>query len=106
MPTGYCIGVINAPATVCLCSDNIQHFYFSILSLSLQLMKAWCNRTVQEKYGSTLSTGGLDILWSSVVSIFLVGGAIGSMGGAGLANKFGRFVFYRLIKRKNDEWNF
>lgn len=77
-------------------SDYFQHFLYSILSLSLQLMKVWCNQTVQEKYGSTLSTSGLDILWSSIVSIFLVGGAIGSMGGAGLANKFGRFVFYRL----------
>ncbi|XP_032590305.1 solute carrier family 2, facilitated glucose transporter member 1 isoform X2 [Drosophila grimshawi] len=69
VPAGYCIGVINAPS---------------------ELMKVWCNQTVHDKYGSTLSTSGLDILWSSVVSIFLVGGAIGSLGGAGLANKYGR----------------
>ncbi|XP_017865211.1 PREDICTED: solute carrier family 2, facilitated glucose transporter member 1 [Drosophila arizonae] len=69
VPTGYCIGVINAPAT---------------------LMKSWCNETVHEKYGSWMSPGGLDVLWSSVVSVFLIGGAIGSLGGAGLANKFGR----------------
>lgn len=56
-------------------------------------MKAWCNETVHEKYDSWMSPGGLDILWSSVVSVFLIGGAIGSLGGAGLANKFGRFVF-------------
>ncbi|KAH8371635.1 hypothetical protein KR093_008344, partial [Drosophila rubida] len=71
VPTGYCIGVINSPAT---------------------LMKEWCNQTIHEKYGGSLSSGGLDILWSSIVSIFLVGGAIGSLGGAGLANKFGRKV--------------
>ncbi|XP_034479166.1 solute carrier family 2, facilitated glucose transporter member 1 isoform X2 [Drosophila innubila] len=69
VPTGYCIGVINSPA---------------------DLMKVWCNQTIHEKYGSTLTSSGLQILWSSIVSIFLVGGAIGSLGGAGLANKFGR----------------
>lgn len=69
VPTGYCIGVINAPAAI---------------------MKVWCNQTIHEKYGSSMSVSGLDILWSSIVSIFLVGGAIGSLGGAGLANKFGR----------------
>ncbi|KAH8394643.1 hypothetical protein KR222_000857, partial [Zaprionus bogoriensis] len=69
VPTGYCIGVINAPQA---------------------LMKVWINQTVQEKYGSTLSQSGLDVFFASVVSIFLVGGAIGSLGGAGLANKFGR----------------
>ncbi|KAM8714314.1 hypothetical protein ACLKA7_014444 [Drosophila subpalustris] len=69
VPTGYCIGVINSPAA---------------------LMQVWCNQTIHEKYGSTLSLSGLEILWSFIVSIFLVGGAIGSLGGAGLANKFGR----------------
>ncbi|XP_017839081.1 solute carrier family 2, facilitated glucose transporter member 1 isoform X2 [Drosophila busckii] len=69
VPTGYCIGVINAPAAI---------------------IQAWCNQTVIEQYHTYLSDGALDLLWSSVVSIFLVGGAIGSLGGAGLANKFGR----------------
>lgn len=93
VPTGYCIGVINSPSEVSLCSDNIQLFYIDdFIALSLQLMKVWCNQTIQEKYGSTLSTSGLEIFWSSVVSIFLVGGAIGSLGGAGFANRFGRFV--------------
>lgn len=32
----------------------------------------------------------LDLLWASVVSIFLIGGAVGSMGGAWLSNKVGR----------------
>ncbi|EDW46869.1 solute carrier family 2, facilitated glucose transporter member 1 isoform X1 [Drosophila sechellia] len=67
--TGYCIGVINAPS---------------------KLMKVWCNQTLHDTYGSNLSAGGLDLLWSCVVSVFLVGGAIGSLGGAGAANKFGR----------------
>jgi len=40
--------------------------------LSLQLMKVWCNQTVYETYGSNLSPDGLDLLWSCVVSVFLM----------------------------------
>ncbi|XP_054739317.1 solute carrier family 2, facilitated glucose transporter member 3 [Anastrepha obliqua] len=69
VPVGYCIGVINAPATI---------------------ITAWCNETLHERYGANLSASGLDWLWSTVVSIFLIGGAIGSLGGANAANKFGR----------------
>lgn len=54
-------------------------------------MKVWCNQTLHENYGSNLSESGLDLLWSCIVSVFLVGGAIGSLGGAGAANKFGRY---------------
>ncbi|XP_034652185.1 solute carrier family 2, facilitated glucose transporter member 1 isoform X1 [Drosophila subobscura] len=73
--TGYCIGVINAPS---------------------KLMKIWCNQTLHDNYGSNLSETGLDLLWSSIVSVFLVGGAIGSLGGAGAANKFGRKACYLI----------
>ncbi|XP_067631515.1 solute carrier family 2, facilitated glucose transporter member 1 [Eurosta solidaginis] len=69
VPCGYCIGVINAPA---------------------KIIKAWCGKTLKESYGADLSDAGLELLWSSVVSIFLIGGAIGSLGGAKAANKFGR----------------
>ncbi|XP_028893470.2 solute carrier family 2, facilitated glucose transporter member 3 isoform X2 [Zeugodacus cucurbitae] len=69
VPVGYCIGVINAPASI---------------------VKVWCNETLHHRYGSNLSASGLDLLWSSVVSIFLIGGAVGSLGGAKAANKFGR----------------
>ncbi|XP_049317599.1 solute carrier family 2, facilitated glucose transporter member 3 [Bactrocera dorsalis] len=69
VPVGYCIGVINAPAS---------------------LIKVWCYETLHHRYGSNLSASGIDLLWSSVVSIFLIGGAVGSLGGAKAANKFGR----------------
>ncbi|XP_012160833.1 solute carrier family 2, facilitated glucose transporter member 3 isoform X2 [Ceratitis capitata] len=69
VPVGYCIGVINAPASI---------------------IKVWCNETLHQRYGSNLSASGIDLLWSSVVSIFLIGGAVGSLGGARAANKFGR----------------
>ncbi|XP_055919474.1 solute carrier family 2, facilitated glucose transporter member 1-like [Eupeodes corollae] len=69
VPVGYCIGCINSPASY---------------------MRAWCNETLIERYDYHITSGGLSILWSAIVSIFLVGGAIGSLGGAGAADKFGR----------------
>ncbi|XP_058457766.1 solute carrier family 2, facilitated glucose transporter member 1 isoform X2 [Malaya genurostris] len=69
IPTGYNIGVINAP------SDFI---------------KEWCNETIYETYGVVLSSGNLDTFWAIVVSVFLIGGVIGSLGGAWVADKLGR----------------
>lgn len=71
VPVGYNIGVINAPAV---------H------------VRAWCNQTVYERYGVELSSGQLEVLWSTIVSIFLVGGAVGSLGGAWIADRLGRCV--------------
>lgn len=69
IPTGYNIGVINAPAN---------------------FIKEWCNETIFETYGHVLSEGELDTFWAVVVSIFLIGGVIGSLGGAWLADRLGR----------------
>jgi MFS transporter, SP family, solute carrier family 2 (facilitated glucose transporter), member 3 len=66
---GYNIGVINAPA---------------------QYIKEWLNTTIYERYEESLTESTIDIIWSSIVSIFLVGGAIGSLGGSFVANKVGR----------------
>lgn len=66
---GYNIGVINAPS---------------------QYIKEWANETVYRNYDVVLSEAGLDLLWSSIVSIFLVGGAIGSLGGSFVADRIGR----------------
>jgi hypothetical protein len=59
--SSYHIGVINAP------SDYI---------------KSWLNETILANYNNQLSEQGLDLCWSFVVSIFLVGGAIGSLSGS------------------------
>jgi MFS transporter, SP family, solute carrier family 2 (facilitated glucose transporter), member 3 len=66
---GYNIGVINAPA---------------------QYIKEWMNETIFEKNGEVLGESSIDLIWSSIVSIFLVGGAVGSLGGSYVANKVGR----------------
>lgn len=69
VPVGYNMGVINAPA---------------------KLIKNWSNQTLINQYGSYLSTGELETLWSAIVSIFLIGAAIGSLCGSWTADKFGR----------------
>ncbi|EDW62210.2 solute carrier family 2, facilitated glucose transporter member 1 isoform X2 [Drosophila virilis] len=69
VPVGYCTGVVNSPAV---------H------------MRAWCQETLLSRYDLQLSEGALELLWAAVVSIFLVGGAVGSLTGAAIANRFGR----------------
>lgn len=66
---GYHIGVINSPA---------------------ESMKKWCKETLLARYGVQLSFDQLQILWSAVVSIFLIGGCLGSLVGAWFADRFGR----------------
>ncbi|XP_050310401.1 solute carrier family 2, facilitated glucose transporter member 1-like isoform X1 [Anthonomus grandis grandis] len=68
-PVGYNLGVINTAGKV---------------------ISQFCNESVSSRYGTTLSSSGLNFLWSSIVSIFLVGGCIGSLTGSLLANKIGR----------------
>ncbi|XP_076250198.1 solute carrier family 2, facilitated glucose transporter member 5-like isoform X2 [Rhynchophorus ferrugineus] len=68
-PVGYNIGVINTPGYI---------------------IKQFCNESVHSRYNIVLDESQLDILWSSVVSIFLIGGSIGSLSGSILADKTGR----------------
>lgn len=53
-------------------------------------MKAWAHETVQNIYGTNLNEAQLDLLWSFIVSIFIVGGVIGSFMGSYVADKIGR----------------
>lgn len=66
---GYNIGVINAPSSY---------------------MKTWASKTLLDNYGVNLSIAEVDILWSFIVSIFLIGGAIGSFIGSYVADRIGR----------------
>lgn len=67
------MGVINAPA---------------------EYIRTWINQSIIDRYGSELTPGQLETLWSFVVSIFLIGAAFGSIVGSMIADKFGRFVFF------------
>ncbi|GLH08599.1 Solute carrier family 2, facilitated glucose transporter member 1 [Gryllus bimaculatus] len=69
VPVGYNIGVMNTPA---------------------HIIREFCNATVFETYGINMSPAGMNVLWSSIVSIFIVGGIIGSLCGGWVADLVGR----------------
>ena len=53
-------------------------------------MEAFCNESIKERYDIDVSESGLKIVWSSVVSIFLIGGAAGSFLSSWVADRYGR----------------
>lgn len=55
-------------------------------------IKDWCNQTIIDRYDKYLTHDQLETLWSTIISIFLVGGCVGSLFAATIADKFGRFV--------------
>ncbi|XP_021917078.1 solute carrier family 2, facilitated glucose transporter member 3-like isoform X4 [Zootermopsis nevadensis] len=69
IPVGYNIGVMNTPA---------------------HIIRDFCNGTVADHYGISMGPSQLNILWSIIVSIFLVGGVTGSLSGGWVADRFGR----------------
>lgn len=75
VPVGYNIGVINSTG---------------------DLITEWLKTTLMDRNDTVPTDVGLDLIWSTVVAIFLVGGAIGSLGGAWVADRFGRWVKVQL----------
>lgn len=76
-PVGYSVGVINTPAEV---------------------IKKFCNESFVNHYDMILDERWLNVLWSFVVSIFIVGACIGSIVGSGVANTLGRRMGTLIIK--------
>ncbi|KAK9975246.1 hypothetical protein ABG768_023299 [Culter alburnus] len=66
---GYNISIINAP------TKSVQNFI---------------NQTWTERYNTEISTQVLTLLWSTIVSIFTLGGLVGASVGGTLAIRFGR----------------
>nr|CAD7462662.1 unnamed protein product [Timema tahoe] len=59
------------------------------MGVFVQIIREFCNTTVEATYGISMSSSQLNILWSTLVSIFLVGGVTGSLTGGWVADKFG-----------------
>lgn len=66
----------------CLCSI----FFFS-----LQYVQDFINQTWSERYQTQISDDGLTLLWSTIVSIFTLGGLIGALIGGTLSVRVGRY---------------
>ncbi|XP_017839083.1 solute carrier family 2, facilitated glucose transporter member 7 isoform X2 [Drosophila busckii] len=69
VPVGYFFGVLNAPAAV---------------------IKRWCHEILDSEYDTESDADDLNLLWSFIVSVYLIGGICGSCFGAWFSNKFGR----------------
>ncbi len=50
----------------------------------------FCNASILQSYGVSLEPQPLELLWSFVVSIFLIGAGIGAFLAGSLANRIGR----------------
>lgn len=68
LPSGYNIGVVNTPQKV---------------------LKAFCNESFAMS-GHAVTSGQLELVWSTVVSIFLIGAMVGSSVSAWAAGSLGR----------------
>lgn len=64
--------------------------YF-LLSLLLKYVQSFINRTWMERYQTNISQEGLTLLWSTIVSMFTLGGLIGASLGGTLSVKLGRY---------------
>jgi len=95
LPAGYNLGVMNNPAHVRRkpIRDFIEHNVSEIIHcciFGLQLMQSFCNDSIRERYNVQLSSHELQVLWSVIVSVFLIGGVSGSLIASWLSDRFGR----------------
>ncbi|MBN3315096.1 GTR5 protein, partial [Atractosteus spatula] len=77
---GYNVAVVNSPAPV-------QRRPWVFL---LQFVQQFYNRTYSERFGAPIDDSFLTLLWSLTVSMFPLGGFLGSLMVAPLVNKLGR----------------
>ncbi|KAM4707283.1 solute carrier family 2, facilitated glucose transporter member 11-like [Discoglossus pictus] len=65
-------------------------FNISVLNSPSPLIKNFINQTWIERYGSPVPEGTLILIWSFLVSVFSIGGLIGSTSSGYLTGKFGK----------------
>lgn len=62
----------------------------------LQFIKQLVNQTCVQRYGLSLEQWQLSLIWSFTMSIFCIGGLLGSLAAGPLASKFGRLVYVNI----------
>nr|DBA23031.1 TPA: hypothetical protein GDO54_013993 [Pyxicephalus adspersus] len=65
-------------------------YHLSVLNSPSPFIKQFINDTWVKRYRTELSDGTLTLIWSSVVSVFSIGGLIGSTASGYLTGKFGK----------------
>ncbi|XP_049546254.1 solute carrier family 2, facilitated glucose transporter member 3-like isoform X2 [Anopheles darlingi] len=75
-------------------------FQASSINAPAKIIKAWIRAVVADRYGVNLTENSLTILWSSVVSIVLLGGVITSHFSSHISTRYGRkksFLFCAIL---------
>ncbi|KAM9330844.1 solute carrier family 2, facilitated glucose transporter member 5-like [Gastrophryne carolinensis] len=65
-------------------------FQFSVLNSPSPFIKQFINETWIRRYNTSITGGTLTLIWSLVVSVFSIGGLIGSAASGYLAGRFGK----------------
>ncbi|XP_051548909.1 solute carrier family 2, facilitated glucose transporter member 11b isoform X1 [Myxocyprinus asiaticus] len=70
---------------------TFQYGYnISIINAPTKAVQSFINQTWMERYNTEISSQVLTLLWSTIVSIFTLGGLVGASVGGTLAIRFGR----------------
>lgn len=67
------------------------------IHLCLQKLKSFFNVTWYKRYNEDIDPGVCTIVWSVAVSIFSVGGMVGSFSVGVIANRFGRYETFFIL---------
>ncbi|XP_072751731.1 solute carrier family 2, facilitated glucose transporter member 5 isoform X2 [Anoplolepis gracilipes] len=89
-PRGWTPLLVLGGATCCLGSALPAGYNIGVMNNPADLMKSFCNDSIRERFNVQLSSHELQILWSTIVSVFLIGGVSGSLIASWLSDRFGR----------------
>uniref|UniRef100_A0AAR2K308 Solute carrier family 2 member 11b n=1 Tax=Pygocentrus nattereri TaxID=42514 RepID=A0AAR2K308_PYGNA len=82
--------LLAAVLAACIGGTFQYGYNVSVISSPTKAVQAFINETWVERHGAEIPTQLLMFLWSSIVSVFGIGGFIGASVGGTLAMKFGR----------------
>lgn len=78
--------------------------YISFLSCHPKYVQNFINQTWMQRYQTNISQGGLTLLWSTIVSMFTLGGLIGTSVGGTLSVKLGRYGDIIIFGKTNSSF--
>ncbi|XP_066510192.1 solute carrier family 2, facilitated glucose transporter member 11-like isoform X2 [Hoplias malabaricus] len=82
--------LLMAVWSACIGGTFQYGYNISIINSPTKAVQSFINETWLERYGDIISPELLTFLWSTIVSIFTIGGLIGASVGGTLAIRFGR----------------
>ncbi|CAL8354669.1 solute carrier family 2, facilitated glucose transporter member 9 isoform X1 [Gadus morhua] len=82
--------LMNAAFISALGSSYLYGYNLSVVNAPAMFIKSMYNRTWMERYGQPASTETVTLLWSSTVSIFAIGGLLGTLCVSSMVKALGR----------------